>query len=303
VQKVREAAARMKCSNNLKQLALAAHNAHDQSALPAGTRSYTGGVASLRQGTVPTDGTSQPGEWYNDHSWVYPTLPHLEGGNTYNLFDPKVSISHSKHQTARKAMKMKTFECPTDIGLQENEWGSDTWARVRMNYVANWGNTDMGQRTKGSVAFGGAPFTTVTGGKLTDITDGTSNTLMFSETIVVGPESGWGGPLSDPTIASSGQAFMGYYPPNLKGCDDVIRLYPAAAARNGRPGTGGVVNADCTKFSDTTEDASYAARSKHTGGVNTALCDGSVRFYSDGVDPTVWRNLSTARGGEPNVGN
>jgi prepilin-type processing-associated H-X9-DG protein len=208
-----------------------------------------------------------------------------------------VSISHSKHQAQRQAT-VKTFECPSDIGLQQNEWGSTTWARVRMNYVVNWGNTDMGQRTKSGVVFGGAPFSTVKSGKLTDITDGTSNTLMFSEQIVVGPEAGWGGPLSDVLIAASGQAFMGYYPPNLKGCDDVIRLYPAAAARNGRPGAGGVPNGDCTTISNTTEDASYAARSKHTGGVNVSLCDGSVRFYRDSVPQDVWRNLSTARGGE-----
>ena len=94
---------------------------------------------------------------------------------------------------------------------------------------------------------------------------------------------------------------MGHYPPNLKGCDDVIRFYPPVEARNGRPGAGGVPNADCGTISNTTEDASYAARSKHSGGVNVALGDGAVRFYRDSIDPQVWRNLSTARGGETNT--
>jgi prepilin-type N-terminal cleavage/methylation domain-containing protein/prepilin-type processing-associated H-X9-DG protein len=303
VQKVREAAARAKCQNNLKQLALAAQNHHDQfMVLPAGARSYNGGFAGLSVSNVPNDGSAQPNEWFNDHTWVYPTLPFMEQDNIYRGFDPKVSLSHSKHQAVRQSSKIKGFECPSDIGLQEGEWTSTTWSRVRMNYVANFGNTNYGQQNKpdGSttVVFGGGPFSFVKGFTLVSLTDGTSNTLAFSETLVVGPEPGWGGPLSDITIAAGGQSFQGFYPPNLRGCDEVSRLYPGAGARNGRPGTGGVVNGACTTNGNIMENASMAARSKHSGGVNVSRCDGSVAFITDSVDIATWRAVTTSRGGE-----
>ena len=301
VQKVREAAARSKCTNNLKQLALAGHAYHDANKeLPPGTRSQTDNAYPGPKSAVPSvAGIAQPGEWFNDHSWYVPILPYMEQQNVYNQYNLKVSISAGVNMAPRQA-KIKTFECPSDIGLQENEFGSDTWARVRSNYVCNWGNTNyiQGSKTDGAntLTFGGAPFSFVKGQKFTDLSDGTSNTLMFSETLVVGPEPGWGGPLSDVSIASSGQGFMGFYAPNLKGCDEVARAYPQPSARNGRPGAAGAINGDCGSVG--TDVSSYAARSKHTGGVVASMCDGSVRFVSNSVDIQTWRNASTARGGE-----
>jgi prepilin-type processing-associated H-X9-DG protein len=124
---------------------------------------------------------------------------------------------------------------------------------------------------------------------------------MFSENLVVGPEVGWGGPLSDIMNGTGGCAFETFYLPNLRGCDEVSRVYPGPDARNTRPGNGGVPNAACTVISTNTnsqELASHAARSKHTGGVNAALCDGSVQFYTDNIAIQVWRALGTSRGGD-----
>jgi prepilin-type N-terminal cleavage/methylation domain-containing protein/prepilin-type processing-associated H-X9-DG protein len=302
VQKVREAAARSKCQNNLKQLALAAQNHHDAyGVLPYGNRSYDGPYGNLPRSVVPNNGTPQSNGWWDDHTWVYAILPYIEAENTYRLFNPAASLSNDNHLPARRGMKLKTFECPSDIGLQEGEITNARWGRIRMNYVANYGNTNYAQTNKpdgvNTVVFGGAPFTHVKGQTLVSLTDGTSNTLAFSETTVIGPEAGWGGPISDVSVACGGQSFEGFYPPNLKGCDDIARLYPGAGARNGRPGNGGVPNADCS-FPFSMEDSSYAARSKHTGGVNVSRCDGSVAFIRDSIDVPTWRAASSARGGE-----
>ena len=304
VQKVREAAARAKCQNNLKQLTLGTHNYHDAvMALPYGARSLTAPSYPGPKSPVPNDGSS-PGnfDWNNDHTWYVPILPYIEQQNTFNLYNMKTGLSTNINMPARQ-VKMVAFQCPTDIGLQENEFSSPTWSRVRSNYVCNWGNTNYQQTNKSdgttTINFGGAPFSFVKGKTLTSITDGTSNTLMFSETTVIGPEGGWGGPLSDVSIASSGQAFMGFYPPNLKGCDDIARFYlngDVNGARNGRPGTGGVINKMCPTVN--TDQASYSARSKHTGGVIASMCDGSVRVVNNNVDILTWRAASTATGGE-----
>jgi prepilin-type N-terminal cleavage/methylation domain-containing protein len=305
VQKVREAAGRMRCTNNLKQITLSAMTYHEQNqTLPPGTRSWMGNSGTypnIERSDVPGNSAGgQPTEWYNDHSWWYYILPGIEQQNVYAMFDPNASLSHTKHLAARQST-IPTFACPSDIGLQQNEWTSGTWARVRGSYVANWGNTNYGQVNKGSVVGGRGPFTFVRGVKLVEIRDGTSNTLCFSETTVTGPSGSdvsWFGPHSDITIGTGGQSFHGYYPPNLNGCDEVSRVYPPAAHRNGRPGPGGVKNADCTVTGNIMEEASHAARSKHTGGVMASRCDGSVAFYRNSIDIAAWRGLTTAHGTE-----
>ena len=288
VQKVREAAARMKCQNNLKQLALAMHARHDADGRFApGTRSWTDQQPPLYDGSWPT-------EWCNDFTWTEYIGPFVEQDNWFKLFNFGYSFSMPQNDAGRR-VKLKVFECPSDIGLQENEWTTNTWARVRANYVANWGNTNYWQQTKSGVAFGGAPFGPKKGKQFADVTDGTSNTLMFSECLVTGPWPDWGGPYSDISIACGGQAFETFYPPNSASPDEQARYYPAAAL-NTRPapvmvgGTG----------SDATDQLlqSFAARSKHTGGVNAAMCDGSVRFYRSSINFQTWRNLGTSQGGE-----
>jgi prepilin-type N-terminal cleavage/methylation domain-containing protein/prepilin-type processing-associated H-X9-DG protein len=279
VQKVREAANRTKCENNLKQLTLAMHNYHDTyNVLPFGSR------------RKPNDPNYMgPGSWYDDHGWYSQIGQFIEQDNWNRIINHDLSFSDTHNDEARRH-KMEVYACPSDTGLKQNEWYSQTWARLRGNYVVNWGNTNYGQRTKLGVTFKGAPFTFQHGERFADLTDGLSNTLMMSECITIDDTGdAWGGPLSDFSTSLGGQAFEAWLTPNSHTPDEEARVIPPPGALNGNP---------YPTFVSDTQLQSFAARSKHTGGVNASLCDGSVRFFPNGIDLDTWRALSTAHGGE-----
>lgn len=280
VQQAREAARRMQCKNNLKQLGLAMHNYHDtHRELPPAAISWEGDPN--RPGT---------GSWYDDHGWYSQILAQIEQGNVANQIDYKVKFSDAVNQAARKA-KIALFGCPSD-GLKQNEWASTTWSRLRGNYAVNFGNTNYEQGTKSGVTFGGAPFSYRRSANFGEVPDGLSNTLMMGE-ILTTTSTGWGGPLAEIQTALGGQTFNGWLTPNSSAFDDVARHCPPKAELNGMPG--------CTQIGTDTASMlkqSFALRSHHSGGVNAVLCDGSVQFYSDNINLATWRALSTARGGE-----
>src|SRR5262249_33288522 len=150
--------------------------------------------------------------------------------------------------------------------------------------------------------------------KLATITDGLANTLMISEVLVV-PELAsqaggqWGGPLSETSEALGGQTFNGTTTPN--GAPD--RMAPVAPSgisqysiQNRTPVPAQVHNGATppriaisdlptgVTVSDPSRQQYFTARSHHPGGVNASRCDGSLSFYSDSIDPLVWRALSSA---------
>ncbi len=146
---------------------------------------------------------------------------------------------------------------------------------------------------------------------------------MMSEILVLPETTTWGGPYSDAQTALGGQVFTGFSTPNSAGptgADALCRqgewwspavrdgwitqnLPMSAAGTPAQPvtvpsGRGGSVPANATTDSNGHKQQHVAARSKHPGGVNASRCDGSVKFYADGIEHAVWNAITSAAGGE-----
>ena len=317
VQAAREAARRGQCLNNQKQLALAFLNYESsKKGLPPMSKFWWNTANGGQEKGYAQVHPGAPGEWFDDHGWYLPTMPYMEQAGVSSLADPTKSFSDTANRPARTVF-VPMHQCPSDIGLQRNEWDLPAWARVRSNYVVNAGNTVYGQHDLPSVLFAGAPFQPRIVTPLKNISDGTSNTLMTSEVRVLPESAYWGGPYSDAQTALGGQVFTGWNPPNTAAADALCRrgewmqaIRDGLFAAQGMPEpleatvskagdvTVGRLPAEATQDSKGHKQQHIAARSHHSGGVNASRCDGSVKFYSDGVDPLLWRALTSAAGEE-----
>jgi len=193
---------------------------------------------------------------------------------------------------------MSIFNCPSDSSTPESVLtvgpNAANYARIRGNYVVNWGNTVYGQVGLPTVTFGVGPFTFGKGLPISDIKDGVSNTILLSECVPMRlvPADTYGGPIGDISVANGGQTFNGLYPPNSKLPDAIINTTPLVQTDwlNGIPQPDQSVNDYRLQ--------TFVARSKHSGGVHAAMCDGSVHFISDRIKVGVWQSLTTAKGNE-----
>lgn len=271
VQAAREAARRMQCTNALKQLALAMHNYHDiNNALPIGA--------------LPVGGD------FDGHSWYSRTLPQLEQTAMYNNLNFSVIVGNNNNPDLR-ATKLPMHMCPSDQAMMQ-ESTNPTWRVWRTNYAVNFGNTNYGQKDESSVKFAGAPFSINTAHNFAVVSDGLSNTLMVGE-VVTPKDAGWQGYYGVPMYAG-GAGFTGWFTPNSLGPDKLARK-----CFNDNLNAG--VIAKCTSAGGGQADVAnqvVTLRSRHPGGVNAALCDGSVRFIQQNIDLVVYRASTSAQGGE-----
>jgi prepilin-type N-terminal cleavage/methylation domain-containing protein len=293
VQKVREAAARMSCSNNLKQVGLAMHNYHDAH----GTLPYGEGPGN------PADPiTTRRGCCWGD--WQTLILPYIEQDNMFKQYknlggddikgmaitgtSNRLRYGDSPNVEFVTSQRLKILTCPSDTpnpGAISTTIGGVVYRITSHNYVANYGNTNNYQvniTTPVTLTFGGAPFGWAPQiGKLPAIPDGTSNTMLASETL-----QGIGSDLRGFTWWAPGAQFTTVYAPNTSSPDIVTQNCNNQPAQ-GLPcvNNGGSWNIQ-------------AARSRHTGGVQAVMGDGSVRFVQQSIDINIWRATSTTRGGE-----
>jgi len=290
VQAAREAARRMQCVNNLKQLGIAMHNYHDA------LGSFPIGLMGFRSPKAVANGNKYPdGSLAGNvrRTWAWMILPYIEQGTMYNTINFSLPFNNHVHDTAVRIIP-GTFLCPSDPNMGFVDVGSFPVRKV--NYMANWGNTHYYQSTQTnpfsgplipgeSVPFLGAPFAIDDAFGIPTITDGTSNTLLLGE-IKVGIPNGTkqdhrGDVFNDDF---NGCMFNGYTPPNASFTDYASGgcQYPNAT------------NPPCVSKTPTFN----AARSYHSGGVNALLCDGSVKFFKDSISVPIWRGLSSSRGAE-----
>jgi prepilin-type N-terminal cleavage/methylation domain-containing protein len=275
VQKVREAAARTQCANNLKQLGLAVHSFHDANkAMPA-----SHGKDTCCWGT-----------------WIVPLMPYFEQAAAANLYvnwggndstNGGIRYGAAPNTTNVTTKRYAVMTCPSDE--KQSPFGGIT----NHNYAVNLGNTGYGRAaTLNGVNYGGAPFKPATvqfektcSMTLTTIRDGTSNTVAIGEVI-----QGVGSDLRGFTWWGDAAGITGYLAPNSP-LPDVLYTptYCNNLPQRGLP---------CTGTPTTTNPVMFATRSNHTGGVNVALCDGTVRFINNNVALTTWRALCSAQEGD-----
>jgi prepilin-type N-terminal cleavage/methylation domain-containing protein len=334
IQAAREAARRTQCINQIRQLSLAMLNYESAKKEMVPMAKYW---CNFNAVTCPKGFNGAPAGWFNDHGWYIPILPYVEQGQLTNLGDPKAPLSAPVNLQVRKAM-LPGFACPSDRPLTQNEWfdgpNPTTWARVRSSYMVNAGNTTYGQYsllapcpgsgTTTPCLFKGAPFRGNEQTPLSQISDGTANTLMMSEGLILPDVPGWGGPYSDAQSALGGQTFTGWTTPNSGTGDCLARRgewynaqtqptwatmgiplpqdagNTAAATPCGTTGAPAPNNPAGLQLIDSNGHKSMfiAARSRHVGGVNASHCDASVKYYNDSIDPFVWNALSSAAGEE-----
>jgi prepilin-type N-terminal cleavage/methylation domain-containing protein/prepilin-type processing-associated H-X9-DG protein len=301
VQAAREAARRAQCVNNLKQIGIAMHNYHDVSgSLPPGHRASIAGT------------------------WQTFILPYIEGNTLFNAYNAAgaylladnvtknpdtTSLRYGGYcQSTVVGRRISTLTCPSDTpSTYAGTYGPVTYH----NYVVNFGNAGVYQQlTTASVGGNffsnpypvggwlGAPFSDSDLSfypswhkvyNFSSITDGLSNTLMASETV-----QGTNGDLRGFTWWGEAATFEAWLAPNSplpdvqESTSYCAAIYPAMY-QNLPP---------CLAPYSTNQGTTYAARSRHPGGVDATFCDGSVKFVKNTINLNVYRALSTSQGAE-----
>ncbi len=297
VQKVREAAARTQCQNNLKQLGLACHNQHDVlGSFPDGGTGwwYTGRNDAeppvfTNTSTPPNTGDKARSGPYQHFSWMYQLLPYYE----------QDALFKSDNDVLVRLTPLKTLSCPSK--RSPSVFGT---SGVMSDYAGNGGDSSENPA-------GNAPHTGVivrnkiaqlkgwTGDgqvRIASITDGTSNTIMIGEKYSSsslrtgsqwGDNTGWHSGWGWDTIRFGRLAPMADSPSG-------VNPFDASVEHTRIWGTNGVQS---TWQANTGDRAWDMFGSAHIGGFNTALADGSVRTVKYAVDKVNFRNMCNRQDG------
>lgn len=278
VQAAREAARRMECTNKLKQWTLAVHNHAD---------TFTDWLPLGGQAHYDVEDNGRP---YDRLSWHVLLWPYVEQAALNQGYDTKLPF-YAGGNMPKLRVKIPLYYCPSDR-VNSQQATSDAYWRVMGNYSANFGNNHLHQSTADLAIFTGAPFGMNRMYRLSNVTDGTSNTACFSETIIASPDA-VDDSRGDNLNNDGSLAFMSLLTPNSSSPDVAYLCKATAADVNHRD----YKRIPCAKSSNPF-DHMFAARSNHPGGVVMSMCDGSVRFVSNTVALNAWQAALSTRGAE-----
>jgi prepilin-type N-terminal cleavage/methylation domain-containing protein/prepilin-type processing-associated H-X9-DG protein len=285
VQKVREAAARSQCQNNIKQLALACHGYHD------GT------------GRLP------PANDLNSFSTHVYLLPYIEQEAVFRLVDLNQTYTHANNVTAL-ATPVKTFICPSDpVNQVPAGWAGNNYRVNQGNQLMNGSPPTLTTDPNYGMPAPSGPFYRISKTTLVAITDGTSNTCFWSEH----NKGDFNNSLASKTDTFwLGQA-KGKYPAtpdeSVTMCEgiDITDLNWQGMSDVGAPWLRGYHSTTVYFHVNVPNSRSCmypsgriatTAQSSHTGGVNVAMGDGSIRFVRDSIPLQTWRAMGSRDGGE-----
>ena len=284
VQAAREAARRMQCSNQLRQLALAGHNFHDvYKTFPPGVyqRSFTSGVR------------------YRGVTLFVKLLPYLEQSNLYDGWDELDPINNTVGgNSSRTAQKLSILVCPSDIIPQNPvSTSSGRWYGIT-SYGGNGGSRSYDPQLASNdgifFVIGPGSQTLPTGSalRMADVTDGLSNTFFFGERSHFDPNHD---SFASSLTAPSGQFInamgtVGWWASSagrLAGGDVTLSTYGPLNFKTPLPfALGSSMMPPATSFSEYlyyNDRRMCAYGSEHPGGANFALADGSGRFIAETI--------------------
>ncbi len=270
VQKVREAAARMTCQNNLKQLGIGLHNHHDAIGTLPTSHSYGG------EGPAPVPP-------HTGRGWIIATLPYLEQANLYQGLEPSRVGDLGSPSSGLYAggaylqSTLKVLQCPTDPACAEltiQPYQMPGLKQTNTNYKGNLGANPMGGYNAGQPGVDAADRHNTTGCsglfyrnnyqepiKFMQITDGLSNTFAVGEDV------------AKFNVHTAAFFSNGDY----ASCHVALNTFPADPAN---------------------WPQAISFRSLHIGGANFCMADGSVRFIPESINVVIYRGLATKAGGE-----
>ena len=286
VQAAREAARRLQCSNNLKQLGLALHNYHSTT------------------GRFPPGFISTWGSWVHDGPetpYLVHLFPYIGAENQFAQIDLHQGWKYGLWPPEATATVIPTLICPSDgLGPTTTPLNGPRQCcpgmpkSMKSNYLIFMNGDNFGDAIVDTDKTRLAAFGINRGARIRDITDGTSQTMLFAE-YLRGPDSDWRG------MFWTLQAGMGFLStrltPNSAGDD----ISGACFEVGDQPPLldQPLMNLPCSKSSGwPPSQTSATSRSMHPGGVHILLADGSVQFIGESINLDNWRALATIAGGE-----
>ena len=314
VQKVREAAARMKCQNNLKQMGLAAHNYESTNgALPPYQHTKVFGAT-----TKTSNGSIQA-----------IILPYLEQANKFNLFNFDFDVNSDARIDASvvgtftngpaRAQDVPYYLCPSDPSSNTYSAFPAPGASGRVSYHGSHGAFADVRTSSGLGGVFSMPYPSgqvMKGYALVAISDGTSNTAMFGEVMRATQQSNSTTPDNTTVLRNTAwnDADGTAVPPCATGSESGSRLYYTGQQYYralaflqtyshtlppnwNRKVTSGQQRYNCGNTSNLNR-MHIAASSYHSGGVNVGMADGSVRFVTDGITFANWLAAGSRANGE-----